>query len=318
MVALCSPDADSQVSPLTAMQTLLLNVSLVPQQQSPHNLALLPCSLATRHHLRVQMLIIIPLPLLLAIPVSVLLQDPTIVPLLAESTQLLKGIGTLLGAELHLSLQRVTPVTSSDDPPRPSVTYRSRGNPAAYGSFDPLAVKKSKPGAHGQPRRKGAGQPLPGISVQRATAGDGGGWGISSSSSSIMRQLSEQQKQAAARAAAASALSQAQASAAWLLSKLCAGPRHQEFRSYCRAVVPSLVTLLRDAQQQRGGAGGYSLEEVLTGIDRSLHAATASALQAMYKMDVGLKHRILAELALQLWLGHNVQLNGISEPREQE
>jgi hypothetical protein len=239
--------------------------------------------------------------------------------LLAESTQLLKGIGTLLGAELHLSLQRVTPVTSSDDPARPSVNYRSsRSNPAAYGSFDPLAVKsKSKPGAHGQPRRKAAGQPLPGISVQRATAGDGN-WGISSSSSSIMRQLSEQQKQAAARAAAASALSQAQASAAWLLAKLCAGPRHQEFRSYCRAVVPSLVTLLRDAQQQRGGAGGYSLEEVLTGIDRSLHAATASALQAMYKMDTGLKHRILAELALQLWLGHNVHLSGLSEPHEQD
>lgn len=64
--------------------------------------------------------------------------------------------------------------------------------------------------------------------------------------------------------------------------------------------------ILRDSQGNKGS--GYTLDEVLQGITYSRQAATGAALQAIGCADDRLAAAINAEIMLQLWMGHRVQL----------
>jgi hypothetical protein len=66
--------------------------------------------------------------------------------------------------------------------------------------------------------------------------------------------------------------------------------------------------LLRDAQQCEGGGPGYTLEDVLGGLEHHPQAAAAAALTALYKCHEDHKAVVMREVGLQAWLGYHIEL----------
>lgn len=102
------------------------------------------------------------------------------------------------------------------------------------------------------------------------------------------------------------ALDKAQAHVAWLLAALASDPRTRDIMAELAAyLVRPLVLMLRDSQDASGP--GYTLQDVLNGMANNRQAAASAALRALSK-HVRIAGLIQSEIALQHWMGHNVQL----------
>ncbi len=112
--------------------------------------------------------------------------------------------------------------------------------------------------------------------------------------------------------AAPEPVTKAQAHVAWTLGRLAVATRGSA-RDGVRAlgvsagVVPALVVMLREAQRHQGV--GFNLGTVLQGVQHNSQAAAAFALQALCAGHAGNTRAALEQLALQVWLGHEPELD---------
>jgi len=77
------------------------------------------------------------------------------------------------------------------------------------------------------------------------------------------------------------------------------------------SLVRPLVAMLRDAQAGQGS--GYSLNDVIDGMNNNRQAAAMAALRSMGRSSSAAAAMVNGELALQLWLGNRVDLPGLVE-----
>eukprot|EP00877_Chromochloris_zofingiensis_P014080 jgi/Chrzof1/8926/Cz03g29120.t1 len=103
-------------------------------------------------------------------------------------------------------------------------------------------------------------------------------------------------------------LNKARTHAAWLLARLASNHQHRQF--VCSiGVIPALVVMLRQAQQQE--ADGFTLTQVLEGFHNNMQAAASAALLALSHAHEANSTAVLHELSVQLWMGHDVKLEGV-------
>lgn len=67
--------------------------------------------------------------------------------------------------------------------------------------------------------------------------------------------------------------------------------------------------MLRQAQQQE--ADGFTLTQVLEGFHNNMQAAASAALLALSHAHEANSTAVLHELSVQLWMGHDVKLEGV-------
>eukprot|EP00775_Hariotina_reticulata_P006801 gene6801-7017_t len=107
-------------------------------------------------------------------------------------------------------------------------------------------------------------------------------------------------------------LERAHAQLAWLVASLASDIKTRAVMTeLTSALVRPLVTMLRDAQAGLGS--GYSLNDVIDGMNNNRQAAAMAALRSMGRSSSAVAAMINAELALQLWLGNRVDLPGLVE-----
>ncbi|WIA40542.1 hypothetical protein OEZ86_013887 [Tetradesmus obliquus] len=145
---------------------------------------------------------------------------------------------------------------------------------------------------------------VPGVTTSSSSSVNGG---VNMASMDV-----EVQGEVASAAAADADLEKAQAQLAWVVAALAANRLTRGVISEvgCFLIRP-LVAMLREAQA--GCGAGLGLADVLEGLANSRQAAAAAALRGLSRADDRLAALVNAELALQLWLGHRVELPRLAE-----
>ncbi len=111
----------------------------------------------------------------------------------------------------------------------------------------------------------------------------------------------------------------------------CHLPSHRRDFVTVIGLIPALVVMLREAQllqqaqqgQQEQHAGISSIDicserpaATLHFVEQDSNAAAAAALLALSRNHSANKTAILQQLTLQLWMGHNVRLDGLCAQAE--
>ncbi|WIA20255.1 hypothetical protein OEZ85_006090 [Tetradesmus obliquus] len=145
---------------------------------------------------------------------------------------------------------------------------------------------------------------VPGVTTSSSSSVNGG---VNMASMDV-----EVQGEVASAAAADADLEKAQAQLAWVVAALAANRLTRGVISEvgCFLIRP-LVAMLREAQA--GCGAGLGLADVLEGLANSRQAAAAAALRGLSRADDRLAALVNAELALQWWLGHRVELPRLAE-----